>query len=110
MRQAATVTAKMIFELIERQNYQCALSGRQLTPESASLDHIVPLSRGGQHDLSNLWIVDHQVNSAKGTLTVEEFVALCREVAGRHSESDTKHCAIGRAVECATTLQSEEAS
>lgn len=77
----ATVTAKMIMELIERQQFCCALSGRQLTPETASLDHIVPLSRGGTHDLNNLWIVDHKVNAAKGTLTVEEFVSLCRDVA-----------------------------
>lgn len=77
----ATVTAKMIMELIERQQFRCALSGRLLTPETASLDHMVPLSRGGMHDLSNLWIVDHQVNAAKGALTVDEFVAICREVA-----------------------------
>jgi 5-methylcytosine-specific restriction endonuclease McrA len=76
-----TVTAKMIMEMIEHQQFRCALSNRELTPETASLDHIVPLSRGGSHDLSNLWVVDHKVNTAKGTLTVEEFVSLCRDVA-----------------------------
>ncbi|TWU08618.1 HNH endonuclease [Symmachiella macrocystis] len=83
----ATVTAKMIMELIERQRFRCALSGRELTPENASLDHIVPLSRGGTHEISNLWVVDQQVNAAKSTLTVEEFVAMCREITVRHAKS-----------------------
>ena len=77
----ATVTAKRIMELIERQKFRCALSGRELTPETASLDHILPLSRGGTHDISNLCVVHHHVNAAKGTMTVDEFVAMCREVA-----------------------------
>lgn len=80
MRLPATVTSKMILKLIEGQSYQCALSGRKLTPETASLDHIVPLSRGGEHSIENLWVVDVQVNAAKGTLTTEEFQALCQEV------------------------------
>lgn len=75
-----TVTGKQILELIERQNYRCALSGRKLTPETASLDHVVPLSRGGKHDISNLQVLDFRVNAAKGTLTIEEFTTLCGEV------------------------------
>ena len=81
MKKSASISAKMIMELIERQNFHCALSNRKLTPETASLDHIVPLSRGGTHDLSNLWVLEHLVNTAKGTMTVEEFVAMCRDVA-----------------------------
>lgn len=75
-----TVTAKMIMEMIEKQQFRCALSGRTLTPESASLDHILPLSRNGVHDITNLWVVDHRVNAAKGTLTLDEFVNLCGDV------------------------------
>jgi len=84
MAKPKAITAKMILEVIERQGRRCALSGRELTPETASLDHIMPLSRGGAHDLGNLWVVDHKVNTAKGTLTVEEFIALCCEVADHH--------------------------
>lgn len=84
-----TVTAKQIMSLIERQNFRCAMSGRPLTPETASLDHIVPLSRDGNHELSNLWVVDHQVNSAKGTLTVEEFRGLCQEIVNHRSNGDS---------------------
>lgn len=80
MHKPATVTAKMIMRMIEQQQFRCALSGRTLTPESVSLDHIIPLSRNGTHDISNLWAVDQQINTAKGTMIVEEFLAMCRDV------------------------------
>lgn len=66
--------------LVEEQNYRCALSGRELTPETASIDHVVPIARGGEHNLENLWVVDQQVNSAKGTMTLEEFLSVCNDV------------------------------
>lgn len=76
-----TVTGKQILQLVESQEYRCAITKRALTPESASLDHIIPLSRGGSHSIENLCVVDQQVNAAKGSMTTDEFVALCREVA-----------------------------
>jgi len=40
-------------------------------PQTASLDHIVPLSRGGAHRISNLRVLEPQVNAARaGVLTV----------------------------------------
>lgn len=85
---AKAITASKILNIIEGQQYKCALSGRKLTPETASVDHIVPLSKGGTHDISNIWVVDHRVNIAKGTMSVEEFVTMCREIA-KYME---KHC------------------
>jgi hypothetical protein len=34
--------------------------------------------------LENLWVVDHRINLAKGTLTLEEFITMCREVVRHH--------------------------
>lgn len=87
MQRPPTVTATEILKLIERQQFRCAVSGRELTPASASLDHIVPLSRGGSHRIENLWVVDQQVNAAKGTLTVEELLQLCSDVI-RHQQNN----------------------
>ncbi|MCI0333667.1 MAG: HNH endonuclease [Planctomycetes bacterium] len=81
MTKQPTVTSKMIMNLVEQQDFRCAISGRELTPQTASLDHILPLSRGGEHGINNVWVVDHQVNSAKGTMTCDEFVTMCRDVA-----------------------------
>lgn len=80
MAKPSAVTASQIMKLIESQSFRCALSGRELTPETASIDHITPLSRGGVHGLANIWVLDHRVNVAKGTMSVDEFVAMCREV------------------------------
>jgi len=85
MAKKKTITAKQVLELVKQQGYRCPISNRELTPETASLDHIVPLGRGGDHDISNVWIVHHEVNSAKGTLTLEEFVAMCRDIV-RHQD------------------------
>lgn len=77
---AKSVTAKQVLDLVRCQGYVCPISGRQLTPETASLDHTMPLGRGGEHALHNICIIDHQINLAKGTMTSEEFIAMCREV------------------------------
>lgn len=92
MPRPATVTASEILALVEKQDYRCALSGRALTPQTASLDHIQPLSRGGTHAIENLWVVDLHANAAKGTLTVDEFVALCIDVVRHRSILHTPDC------------------
>ena len=74
------VTAKQLRKLVKQQDYRCHLSGRSLEPETASPDHMVPVSRGGAHTIDNVCIVDRDINRAKGTQTISEFVAMCREV------------------------------
>ncbi len=74
------VRTSHILRLLERQEYRCALTGRRLSPDTAALDHIFPVSRGGAHRIENAQVLDKQVNRAKGTLTNEEFIQLCREV------------------------------
>ncbi len=88
MQSRETVTAKQVFDLVEQQQYRCALSGRKLTPETASLDHIVPLGRGGTHDISNLWILEHRINSAKGTQLLSEFLEMCQDVVSCQGSSE----------------------
>ena len=56
------------------------LTGRDLTPQTAALDNIVPIRCGGKHVIENVQVLHKNVNRAKGSLTNEEFVALCREV------------------------------
>jgi 5-methylcytosine-specific restriction endonuclease McrA len=67
-------------ELIEKQNYRCALSGVSLTPSDAQLDHIVPVSDGGTHLIDNLQVVHSVINRMKGTLSNEEFRHWCKMV------------------------------
>ncbi|MEX0678358.1 MAG: HNH endonuclease [Pirellulales bacterium] len=69
-----------IMALLERQNFRCALTGQRLTPSNASLDHVIPVSRGGAHAIENMQVVLTSVNHAKGTMTQDEFIQLCHEV------------------------------
>lgn len=75
-----TIKAKDLMAMLERQGHRCAYSGRPLTPETATVDHVIPVSRGGTHDTGNLAIVHTDVNTAKASMTLEEFVQVCREV------------------------------
>lgn len=74
------VTAARLLDILKEQDYRCALSGRKLEPDKAALDHKLPRSSGGEHSMENVWFLHRDVNRAKGTQTVEEFVRMCRQV------------------------------
>jgi 5-methylcytosine-specific restriction endonuclease McrA len=95
-RPRGKVGPKEVYRLLQYQGFRCALTNRRLTPKSAALDHIHPVSRGGEHQIENAQVLDKDVNRAKGTLTNAEFIQLCREVAA-HAD----HC-------CDTNFQSGE--
>jgi 5-methylcytosine-specific restriction endonuclease McrA len=78
------VTAKRLRRLIEEQGYRCALTGWKLEPDVAYVDHSTPLSRGGTHAIENLQVLHASVNTAKGTMTTQEFVEMCLAVADWH--------------------------
>jgi len=76
-----TITTK---EVYERYGDQCIC---YLTGESINLiyddyqfDHIIPISNGGSCNIDNLGITIPSVNYAKGNLSVDEFVELCKKV------------------------------
>jgi len=81
-----SVNPRAVMLLVERQRFRCALTSSPLTPETASLDHIVPVCRGGEHRIENTQVLDRAVNRAKGTLTNEQFIALCSQV-WRHTQA-----------------------
>jgi 5-methylcytosine-specific restriction endonuclease McrA len=68
------------FDMLIKQRARCAVSGIHLTPENVSIDHIVPLIKGGTHELSNLRLVAWDVNQAMSSRSDEDFIELCRQV------------------------------
>jgi 5-methylcytosine-specific restriction endonuclease McrA len=66
--------------MIQAQEYRCALSGMKITPETARIDHKIPVSAGGGDEIENLQWVHQEVNRMKGTLDNEEFLDICRKV------------------------------
>lgn len=78
------VTRKQLRSMLEFQEFRCALTGQQLTPDDAEVDHVNPRMAGGGDTLDNLQWLRRDVNRAKGTMSNDEFVAMCVAVA-KHS-------------------------
>lgn len=71
--------------LFKRQHGRCAYTGENLVLGlTASLDHIVPISKGGRSVASNLQWVTKIVNHAKNNMDHVEFVSMCKRVAENH--------------------------
>ena len=43
-------------------------------------DHIIPKSKGGTNTLSNLGLCVKDANTAKGDMSVDELVDLCKDI------------------------------
>lgn len=68
--------------LLEKQNSCCPYTGIDLVLcENASLDHIFPVSKGGNDDISNLQWVYLPINSMKLNHTESEFLLLVSKIA-----------------------------
>ena len=74
-------------DLAERDRYRCQLCGRKVDmtrrttrskhdPLSPSVDHIVPLSEGGEHTMANTQLAHLGCNMAKGNRPANEQLRL----------------------------------
>ncbi len=64
-------------------NPVCYLTGQPIDltkPSTYQLDHILPVSRGGDNSLDNMGLCTKEANIAKSNLTVDEFKLLCQQV------------------------------
>lgn len=55
-----------------RDHGACAFCGEKLTLKTFTLDHLVPLSRGGTHDFLNVVVACKACNNQKGARTPSE--------------------------------------
>lgn len=78
---SGSITQAGLLAKLKQQQYRCALTGRELTPDTAALDHIEPKSLGNNDTLDNVHWVYGEVNKAKGTMELGAFIAMCCEVA-----------------------------
>lgn len=69
---------------LEAQQYRCAYTGETLIPGvNASIDHLIPRSRGGSNTPENLHWVSFRINVMKGDMTHDEFLAACALITAR---------------------------
>lgn len=74
-------------QLWEEQKGRCAVTNSALTPGvNASLDHIIPRSKGGRSTKENLRWVLLAVNRAKHDMLHEEFIELCLQIVKTHEQ------------------------
>ena len=64
---------KKLIALIEGQGGRCYFCGKILPYEWATIDHLIPKSRGGSNELENLVAACHQCNHAKANRTLKEY-------------------------------------
>lgn len=92
-RKTKTVKQKFsLQELIDKigDNPKCYLTGRSIDlsdGRSYHLDHIVPISKGGDNSLDNCEIACKEANQAKHNLSKNEFIKLCQEVVDKSKQN-----------------------
>jgi 5-methylcytosine-specific restriction endonuclease McrA len=73
-----------LLESFEKQERKCVYTGIELIPgDNATLDHIVPRSRGGLNAIDNIQWVTRTVNQMKTDMTHDEFVEMCSMIVKR---------------------------
>lgn len=77
---SSIVTKFDLFKIARKQKLLCALTGRKLTIENISPDHITPKAKGGQSVPANIQLVTIESNRAKHAMNQNEFIQLCSEV------------------------------
>lgn len=62
-------------EIILRDNGICHLCGKQPSEADLTIDHVIPLFRGGSHTKANMRVACRKCNSRKGTRLLAELPA-----------------------------------
>ncbi len=73
--------AEILKAIWDKQRGLCGLTGKPLDFATAQLDHIVPRSRGGGNEPSNLRWTCKRANEMKRDLLDSELLELCNQVA-----------------------------
>lgn len=67
-----------------KSNGKCAICGKPVKFKKMTVDHKIPLSKGGTNDISNLQLAHLICNRAKTDLVSDEFVELAKRIV-RHN-------------------------
>jgi CRISPR/Cas system Type II protein with McrA/HNH and RuvC-like nuclease domain len=65
----------------------CELTGKRINlslGNTYELDHIIPVSKGGESTFENMQIVLSSVNRMKSHYDLDEFITICNLVAKKH--------------------------
>lgn len=91
-RKRDELSREILLEILEKQNYKCAISGLDLTCKlekgtkvwsNASVDRV---NAGGPYIKDNIQLVCRAVNSWRSDMPLETFIEVCRAVAYNNPE------------------------
>ncbi|MGP9611596.1 HNH endonuclease [Corynebacterium sp. AOP36-E1-14] len=75
--------------VLNRDGWSCGICGMEIDPKlrhpnrrAGTIDHIIPLSQGGQHHYGNVQAAHYSCNSAKGNRTRPEDLAKYKRMNG----------------------------
>lgn len=63
-----------------RANGKCEICGKPVKFKKMTVDHKIPLSKGGTNDLSNLQLAHLTCNRAKADMLTDEFAELAEQI------------------------------
>jgi 5-methylcytosine-specific restriction endonuclease McrA len=63
-------------EIYERDDWTCHICGEKVTPESASIDHLIPISQGGAHTRRNVATAHRGCNSRRHVKSIHAQLRL----------------------------------
>lgn len=71
--------------MYEEQHGHCYLCDEELKPgETATMDHVVPTSRGGKRTINNVRWACRRCNNMKTDMLIEELYAICERLLSHH--------------------------
>lgn len=79
------ITAFELWRIAKQQKLRCPLTGFKLTAENISVDHILPVSKGGSNQSSNIRLVHKIANHMKNHYSDTQFLEICSRVAAYFS-------------------------
>ena len=68
-------TAREFLLVLKKHKYRCAYCKRQISRSSATIDHVVPLSRGGTNWITNIIPACLRCNQRKSFMSLGRFIA-----------------------------------
>lgn len=66
----------IVLSIAERDGWTCAYCGALLTMETATIEHVVPLTRGGMDAIKNMVLACRQCNADAGHMNIRKKIEL----------------------------------
>ena len=91
-QRSGRVSQTDLLSILIRDENRCWLCGTDVTLDTLSFDHVIPLARGGAHDPENLRVAHLSCNIRKGTKLISLERGRCGvKITGVHEEGVDAH-------------------